>query len=267
MIIIGEKINGSIPRVAKAIEERDEAYIRELAAKQTEFGADYLDVNAGTLPEHEREVLRWLMGIVQDEADTPLCIDSSDVDVILEMLPHAKRPGMINSVSEEKGKCDRLMPVIAKTHWKVIALTCDDNGIPTDPKVKFDIACGMIEKAKSYGVAPERLFIDPLVMTIGAVQTALLSFNDAVRMIKEKYPSVHITSGLSNISFNMPYRAAINRQFLALAMAAGMDSAIMDPTSPDMRATLYATQMLLGQDEYCMEYIGAFRNGLIGPPK
>ena len=125
MIIIGEKINGSIPATAEAIRSRNENFVRETAKIQTKYGADYIDVNAGTEPELERETLKWLMGLVQDAVDTPLCIDSADVDVIIEMLPLAKRPGMINSVSEEHNKCERLMPVIADTEWNIIALTCD----------------------------------------------------------------------------------------------------------------------------------------------
>ena len=264
MIVIGEKINGFIPATAKAIAQRDEAYIRMLAEKQAEFGAHYIDVCAGTGPEVERETLKWLIDIVQDTVDTPLCIDSSDCNVILEMLPLAKKPGMINSVADEHDKCELVFPKIADTTWNMVALTCDKRGISNDPNVKFEIAGVIVEKARSYGIADERLFIDPLVTTLSTTQDSLISFNQAVRMIKEKFPNVHITSGLSNISFGMPFRSAINRQFLALAMAAGMDSAIMDPMSADMRATLYATQALLGQDEFCMEYLTAYRSGLIG---
>ena len=267
MIIIGEKINGFIPRTLEAITAKDEAYIREIAISQTEFGADYLDVCAGTAPEIERETMRWLIGIVQDTVETPLCIDSSDVEVILEMMKLAKKPGVINSISGEAGKCEAILPVIGGTEWKVVALTCDPNGIPTDPKVKFKIAEDLIAKAQAAGVPISNVFIDPLVTTLATTSESLLSFNEAVRMIKAAYPEVHITSGLSNISFGMPYRKAINTQFLALAMSAGMDSAIMDPTSADMRATLYATDALLGRDEYCMNYLTAFRKGLIGPPK
>jgi 5-methyltetrahydrofolate--homocysteine methyltransferase len=267
MIIIGEKINGFIPRTLQAIEAKDEGYIREIAKSQTEFGADYIDVCAGTAPEIERDTLKWLIGLVQDEVDTPLCIDSSDVNVILEMMPLAKKPGLINSISGEVGKCEAILPAIQGTDWKVVALTCDPNGIPTDPQVKFSIAETLIANAQAHGLALDSIFIDPLVTTLATQQTSLLSFNDAVRLIKGKYPEVHITSGLSNISFGMPYRKAINTQFLALAMSAGMDSAIMDPTSADMRATLYATDALLGNDEYTMNYLTAFRKGLIGPAK
>ena len=264
MIIIGEKINGSIPSTAKAIAERNESFIRDLALRQTEFGAQYLDVCAGTSLESERETLEWLIGVVQDTVDTPLCVDSASVDVLLSVIPLVKKPGLINSISEERGKCEQLLPKIAQTEWGVIALTCDDKGVPQDPLVKSGIAASMIDKAKTIGIAEERLFIDPVVSALSTFDNALDSFTEALRLIKERYPDVHITSGLSNISFGMPYRKSINQQFLCLAMAAGMDSAIMDPTSADMRATLLATEALLGKDRLCRRYLQAYRKGLIG---
>ena len=267
MIIIGEKINGFIPRTMEAIVAKDEAYIRSIAKSQTECGANYIDVCAGTAPEIERETMKWLIDIVQDEVDTPLCLDSSDTDILLEMMKLANKPGMINSVSGEVGKCEAIMPAIKGTDWRLVALTCDPNGIPTDPKVKFEIAQTLINNAKEYDIPLDHLFIDPLVTTLATMGDSLLSFNEAVKMIKAEYPEVHITSGLSNISFGMPYRKAINTQFLALAMSAGMDSAIMDPTSADMRSTMFATDALLGKDEYCMNYLTAYRAGLIGPVK
>jgi 5-methyltetrahydrofolate--homocysteine methyltransferase len=267
MIIIGEKINGFIPSTARAIAERDEGFIRDLALRQTETGADYLDVAAGTSPELERETLAWLINIVQDTVDTPLCIDSPDCAVLLDLIPLAKRPGLLNSVSEEHGKCEILFPPVAETEWKIVALTCDNQGIPSDPEVKLDIALSILGKAKNFGITPDRLFIDPLVAAISARGDSLLSFNDTLIRLKNQCPEIHITSGLSNISFGMPYRKAINRQFLAFAMEAGMDSAIMDPTSEDMRATLRATEALLGRDRNCRNYLNAFRKGLIGPKK
>ncbi|MDR1797433.1 MAG: methyltetrahydrofolate cobalamin methyltransferase [Clostridiales Family XIII bacterium] len=267
MIIIGEKINGFIPRTLQAIEAKDEKYIREIAKAQADYGATYIDVCAGTAPEIERETLKWLIGLVQDTVDTPLSLDSSDVNVILEMIPLAKKPGIINSISGEEGKCEAILPALKGTDWNVVALTCDQNGIPTDPAVKLQIATNIIEQAKANDISVDRLYIDPLVTTLATTADSLINFNAAVRLIKEKYPDVHITSGLSNISFGMPFRKAINMQFLALAMSAGMDSAIMDPTSADMRMTMYATDALLGNDEYCMRYLKAFRDGVIGPPK
>jgi 5-methyltetrahydrofolate--homocysteine methyltransferase len=182
-------------------------------------------------------------------------------------MQYANKPGMINSISGEPGKCDRILPVIAGTEWNVVALTCDQDGIPTTAEKKYEIAVNIISAVKSHDIALDRLFIDPLVTTLATTGTALTSFNDAVRMIRAEYPEAHITSGLSNISYGMPFRKAINMQFLSLAMAAGMDSAIMDPTSDDMRATMYATAALIQQDENCRGYLKAYRKGLIGPKK
>jgi 5-methyltetrahydrofolate--homocysteine methyltransferase len=265
MIIIGEKINGFIPSTLKAIEAKDDKFIRDLAEKQTKYGSAYIDVCAGTDPEIEHETLEWLIGLVQETTETPLSIDSSDVSTIIDMMPLAKKPGLINSVSGEGDKCEKLFPVIADTEWNVVALTCDDeNGIPSDPNIKAKIASDIIEKAAALGIAQDRIFIDPLVTTLATTGDAFTSFGDAVRIIKDKYPDVHITSGLSNISYGLPYRRSINRVFLTLAMAAGMDSAIVDPIAEDMRAAIYATEALLGKDDYCMNYLSAFRSGDIG---
>ena len=267
MIIIGEKINQAVHKTAEAIAKKDEGYIRELAVKQTEFGANYIDVCAGADPSAERETLKWLIDIVQDAVDTPICIDSSDCGVILDMMPYVKKPGMINSVSEEHGKCEQLLPKVADTEWKIIALTCDNNGISLEAGVKIKIGETIMEKAKKYGIDEGRMYIDPLVTTLSTTSNALSSFIETMAGIKEKYPNVHFTSGLSNVSFGMPFRIAVNRGFLAFAMSAGMDSAIMDPLSAEMRATLYATEALLGKDRYCRRFLNAYRKGIIGSKK
>jgi 5-methyltetrahydrofolate--homocysteine methyltransferase len=177
------------------------------------------------------------------------------------MIKKVSKPGMINSISMEEGKCEAILPVIAGTEWKIVVLTCDNKGIPDDPAVKYEIARQVIERADALGIAHDRIFIDPLVTTLATKQDSLQNFTEAIRLIKADFPKVHFTSGLSNISFGMPHRKAINMQFLSLAMAAGMDSAIMDPTSADMQATMHAVDALLGNDEFCMEYLQAFRDG------
>jgi len=264
LIIIGEKINGAIPKTAEAIANKNEAYIRELAIEQEKYGAAYIDVCAGTDPSIERETLKWLIDIVQDAVETPICIDSPDCDIILDMIPHVKKPGMLNSVSEEHGKCEQLLPKVADSEWKIIALTCDNAGISLDPAVKIKIGSSILDKAKNYGIDEERMFIDPLVTTLSTTPNSLELFIATMDGLKAKYPKIHFTSGLSNISFGTPFRSAINREFLTLAMNAGMDSAIMDPLSADMRATLYATEALLGKDRNCRRYSNAYRKGIIG---
>ncbi|MEW9124466.1 MAG: methyltetrahydrofolate cobalamin methyltransferase [Thermotaleaceae bacterium] len=267
MIVIGEKINGTIPSVKKAIEEKNEEFIRNLAIKQADAGADYIDVCASTAPEVEAETLKWLMKIVQDAVDKPLCIDSPNVRTIEAVFPYAKKPGLINSVSEEGEKCEVIYPIIQGTQWQVIGLTCDNNGIPSDVKTRVDITKKLVEKAAKYDISPDRIHIDPLVMALSTDNTSLKNFIETTTTIKEMYPSIKVTSGLSNISFSMPLRKVVNQGFLTIAAYVGMDSAIMDPCNRDMLATLLATEALLGRDKYCRNYSTAYRKNKIGPLK
>lgn len=267
MIIIGEKINGTIPSVKKAIEARDDEFIRNLAIKQAQAGADYLDVCASTAPEVEEETLIWLMNIVQDAVDTPLCIDSPNAHIIAKVLPHAKKPGIINSVSEESGKCEVIFPIIQGTEWQVIALTCDNRGIPSDVQTRLDIAKIMVEKAQKYDITPDRIHIDPLVMAVSADNNSLANFVQTLSGIKELYPTIKVTSGLSNISFGVPVRRNVNQHFLAIAAYVGMDSAILDNCNRDIYTTLLTMDMLTGKDRHCRKYSNAYRKNLIGPIK
>lgn len=267
MIIIGEKLNGFVPKTLEAINARDDDYIRRIAKGQADAGATYIDVCAGVEPEIEHEVMEWMIGLVQEVTDCPLCIDSPDPQVIVDMMPMAKEVGCLNSISMEGKKCDVILPAIAGTDWKVVALTCDDSGIPDDPQTKYEIAKQIMAKVDEYGVAHDNILFDPLVTTLGTNQNSFINFIEAVKLIKADYPDVHFTSGLSNISYGLPYRKAINMQFLSLAMSMGMDSAIMDPMSRDMLAAMYATEALLGNDFYCKNYLTAFRNDLFGPKK
>ena len=148
--------------------------------------------------------------------------------------------------------------MIADTDWECVALLCDNDGIPDSVERRMKIFFGIMEKAKQYHIAPSRLHIDPLVVTLGTDQTALTVFADCCRRIKYEYPEIHITSGLSNISFGLPVRKNINQAFMVLAMNAGMDSAIVDPTNKNMIGMIYATDALLERDEYCLNYIEKF---------
>ena len=260
MIIIGEKLNGSIPSVAKAIAEKDADLIRERARMQAEAGATFLDVCASVEEAVEVETLKWMINLVQEVTDTPICVDSPSARSCVAAIPFCKRPGLINSVSLEGDKIDTIFPVIADTDWECVALLCDNDGIPDSVERRMKIFFGIMEKAKQYGIAPSRLHIAPLVVTLGTDQTALTVFADCCRRIKYEYPEIHITSGLSNISFGLPVRKNINQAFMVLAMNAGMDSAIVDPTNKNMIGMIYATNALLERDEYCLQYIDKFGN-------
>lgn len=265
MIIIGEKINGSIPSVAKAIAERNADWIRNLAKIQTEAGADYIDVCA-SVKDNEVEVLHWLIDLVQEVTDTPICIDSPDPGACVAAMAFCKKPGLINSVSMEGDKVDIIFPAIAETKWECVALLCA-KGIPSSAEERLEVFDQLMEKAKAYGIAPSRLHIDPLVEMLCTAEDGISMVIEVIKTVKERYPSIHVTGAVSNISYNLPVRKVLNQAFLVLCMNAGMDSAVMDPTNRDMMGMLYATEAMLGLDEYCIEYIGAYRDGKFGPVK
>jgi 5-methyltetrahydrofolate--homocysteine methyltransferase len=264
MILIGEKINGSIPKIGAAIAERNEACIRELAKTQTGCGASYLDVCASVSPDKELEALKWLVNLVQQESDLPICLDSPNAGVFAGAITFCEKPGIVNSVSMEGDKIEKVFPVIADTEWQCVALLCDNTGIPGSAEKRLEVFERILEKAGEYGIAPSRLYVDPVVEMLAASEEGAVTVFDTIRKVKARCPDVHITSGASNISFQLPLRRFINRSFILLCMGAGMDSAIMDPADTEMRALIYAAEALLGRDEMCMEYIGAYRDGLFG---
>lgn len=268
MVIIGEKINGAIPSTAEAIARRDADYIRKLVTVQEEGGADYLDVCAGTSPEEEKEALLWLIDVVQEKAEKPICIDSPDPHILLEVFPRLGKPGLINSISLEGEKCQLLLPLLQENpEWGVVALCCDNSGVAESADEKVKNAFLLIEKAAAYGVTPERLHIDPLVLALSAVNDSALQFTEAIRRIKEKYPTVNVTAALSNISYGLPVRRLVNTHFLTLCMQAGLNSVIADPASRELYATMRAVEALLNQDRHCRNYTRAYRAGKIGTKK
>ena len=264
MIIIGEKINGTIPATGAAIAAHDSDAIKALALAQAEAGSSYIDVCAGVSPEQEVETLRWLIDCVQSVTDVPISLDSSNPRSILAVMPDVNKPGLINSVSMEGDKTDVIFPVIADTEWECVALLCGDGGIPSTVEERLTIARALLDKAAFCGIAPSRLHIDPLVIALSTDGQSMSKFMECTRTLKEWHPEMHVTSGLSNISFGLPVRRSINQSFLTLAMSAGMDSAIMDPTNREMLAALLSTDALLEHDRFCRKYNTAYRKGKIG---
>ncbi len=266
MIFIGEKINGSIPAVAEAIAKRDADFIRERARIQTEAGATFIDVCASVEDDVEVETLEWLIGLVQEVTDLPICIDSPNANSCVAAMKFCKKPGMINSVSGEGDKCDVVFPAIAGTDWQCIALLCA-KGIPASAEERLDVFHTIIDKANHYGVKVGNLHIDPLVEMLCTSEDGINMIVDVMHQIRKEQPTIHITGAVSNISFNLPVRRLLNQAFVVLSMNAGMDSAVLDPTNRDMMGMIYATEAMLGLDDYCMEYISAYREGLFGNKK
>lgn len=267
MIIIGEKINGSIPVVAEAIAKRDAEFIKHRAKIQADARATYIDCCASVPEDQEAETLRWMIDCIQEAVDTPICVDSPSAAVLKEVFPYCKKPGLINSVSGEGNKMDILFPAIADTDWGVICLCSDDTGIPKTAADRLRVFHNMMDRAKEFGIKPDRMHIDPLIEMLATSEDGIAMVEEVMRTIREEYPDIHITAAVSNISFNLPKRKLINMAFTALAMKAGLDSAIMDPTLKDLLGVVYASEALLGNDEYCMEYIDAYRDELFGPVK
>ena len=204
---------------------------------------------------------------IQEVTDLPIAVDSPSADVILQAYKFCNKPGIINSVSMEGDKIDKIFPEIADTDWQVIALLSDDKGIPQTAEDRLRVFKDIMKKAEEYNIKPERIHIDPLVEMLCTSEDGIAMNVEVISTIRKEYPTIHITAAVSNISFNLPVRKLINLGFIVLAMNAGLDSAILDPTNRDMLGLIYATEALLGEDEYCIEYIGAYREGLIGPKK
>lgn len=268
MIIIGEKINGSIPAVAEAIAKRDEEFIKARAIAQANAGASFIDCCASVPEDREVETLHWMIDCIQSVTDVPISVDSPSPRVLAEAYKFCKRPGLFNSVSGEGNKIDIIFPVLAANPgWQVIALLSDDTGIPKNAADRLRVFDKIMARAKEFGIAPERIHIDPLVEMLCTSENGIATNVEVISTVRERYPDIHITAAVSNISFNLPVRKMINLAFTVLAMNAGLDSAILDPTNRDMLGLIYATEALLGEDDYCMEYIGAYRAGLFGPKK
>jgi len=267
MIIIGEKINGSIPIVAEAIAKRDAEFIKNRARMQEEAGATYIDCCASVPEAEEVETLKWMIDCIQEVSDLPISVDSPSADVITQVFPYCRKPGLINSVSGEGDKIDKIFPLIADTKWEVICLLSDDTGIPKCAADRLKVFDYIMAKAKEYKISPSRLHIDPLVEMLCTSEDGIAMNVEVISTIRKQYPDIHIEAAVSNISFNLPVRKMVNLGFVVLAMNAGLDSAILDPTNRDMMGVIYATEALLGLDDYCMEYISAYREGIFGPKK
>jgi 5-methyltetrahydrofolate--homocysteine methyltransferase len=264
MLIIGEKINGTTKRVNKAILEKDFGYIQALATRQVACGADILDINAGTGIDREPEDLIWLVKTVQDVTDVLLCLDSPNAESLSAAIGEARIPPVINSISAESEKLKGILPLIAKNNCPVIALAMDDTGIPEGVDRRMTAIRTLFDSIHGAGIPDERVYVDPLVMTIATNNESGNIALNTVRAVKKAFPNAHITAGASNISFGLPARTYINHVFLTLAIAAGMDSAIMDPTDTALVSTILAAELVIGRDRHCMNFTKAYRAGKIG---
>jgi cobalamin-dependent methionine synthase I len=266
MKIIGEKINGTRKRVAQAVKDRDAVAIQDLARKQSEAGATWLDVNAGTHPSQEPDDLIWLIDTIQAVVDTPLCLDSANPIALNTAIKAVHKTPMINSISGEPERLEKILPIVAQNNCQVIALAMDGNKIPETYEKRMDIIHLLMSETKKCGIPDSNVYIDPLAMTISTnTQAANIAF-DTMRAVRLEYPEAHLTMGLSNISFGLPERSYINRYFVTLAIQAGLDSAILDPLDRELQIAIMTATLILGRDPHCLNFIRATRKGLFEKP-
>ena len=265
MEIIGERINTSRKHINRAVSEKDKEYIQEQARMQDKAGADYIDVNAGTSVSAEVGDLEWLMDVVQEVTDKPLCIDSANPKAIESALKRSKNGiPIVNSITGEKNRIDNILPLVKEYNTKVVALTMDDSGMPENLEKRVDVARQLADRLTSEGISLDRVYFDILIRPISTNPDQVSYVLQAVSIIMKELKGAHTICGLSNVSFGMPKRNHINRSFLSLMINAGLDAAIIDPTETDMVSTIYATQALIGKDNFCMDYITADRAGKLG---
>jgi cobalamin-dependent methionine synthase I len=266
MKIIGERINGNWSRVKKAVAERDAALIQGLAQQQAEAGVDWLDVSSGTPPEREPEDLAWLVQTVQEVVEVPLCLDSANPRALAAAIEQVRETPLINSINGEQARLDGILPLVGESGCEVIALAMGDQGIPSDVEGRLTVIRRVLEKLHGVGVPDDKIYVDPLVMAIAADTESGRIALETMRAVHAECPEVHISSGLSNISFGLPVRTLINRAFLTVAMEAGLDTAILDPLDRELRKALLAAEVVLGRDRYCLNYTSAYRAGLLKGP-
>jgi len=251
--IIGELINSSRAQVKEAISRKDEGVIRKLARAQVEAGADALDLNAAESMEREPDDLRWLVEVVQDElGEVRLSIDTANPEAMEAGLSACQARPIVNSISNEATRRP-IIELAARTEAEVIGLPMGQVGMPKTAEERLAEARALIEACEEAGIPRERLLIDVLCMSVGSNPDQGLAALAAARKIKEL--GVRTCAAVSNVSFGLPRRKLLNRTYLAMLAASGVDAVILDPTDQGMMETLLAAEALTGKDKYCMEYI------------
>lgn len=265
MLIVGEKINGTIEDVKDAIDRRDDGHIAALASSQAEAGADYIDVNVGTgSGDSEWESMQWAVGVVRDTTDRSLALDSSDPEVLKSCLErYGDLEPLINSVNGEGSRLKKVLPLVALHRCPVVALAMDDSGIPDTPHGRLEVCRRILAEAESLDIPFEKVFIDPLVMPISADWRQGRLTLETLSLVKREFPGVKTILGLSNVSFGLPRRSPVNASMLAVAAYIGLDAVLMDPTDGMLRASVFAAEAVFGNDRYCKGFMKAFRTGLI----
>jgi 5-methyltetrahydrofolate--homocysteine methyltransferase len=257
VVIIGEKINPTgRKKMQLCLQAGDFDYIAELAVNQVAAGAQVLDINVGVPGLDEVDLMRKVVRLVSETVDVPLCLDSPNPLALAAGLEVAQGRPLVNSVTGEEERLASVLPLVKEMGAAVIGLIMDDNGIPATPEGRLAVAGKIIERAAKMGIPAEDVVIDPLAMAVGADSEAGLTTLRTIELVRREI-GANMTMGASNVSFGLPDRPTLNAAFMTLAIQAGITCAITDPAR--LAGPIRATDLLLGRDEYAMEYIHWFR--------
>ena len=262
--IIGERINMTRKRIKEEVWNRNAEYIVKQVKRQEKAGATHIDVNAGGDPAKEVDDMKWLTEVVMGATELPIAFDSTMPEALRAGLELGNRPGsLINSISGESDRIERVLPLVPEYGTGVVCLTMDDQGMPEDFDGRMRITRDLAAKLQEAGVGLDRAYVDHLVRPASTNPGQARFILDAIAATKQEFPEIHICLGMSNISFGLPVRNNLNRAFLAMLIAAGCDGGIVDPSEEGVMNTLYSARAVMGLDEYCMEYLQAQRGGKI----
>jgi 5-methyltetrahydrofolate--homocysteine methyltransferase len=257
IVIIGEKINPTgHKKLSQALKERNFDYVRKLADQQIDSGAHMLDVNASIPGADEVRLLPEVVKIVAERVPVPLCVDSNNVDALEAALKICPGRALVNSVTGEQAKLQRVLSLVHDRGAAVIGLTMDDSGIPATAEKRLEIAERIVNQAVKIGMAAEDVVIDPLVLTVGADQQAAVTTLATIKLVRERL-GANINLGASNVSYGLPERQTINQAFLALSFSAGANCVITDPGK--MAGTILACDLLFGRDPYGKRFLSHVR--------
>ncbi len=258
-VIIGERINPTGRKLlAEEMKADDFSRVEADAIAQVNAGAHMLDVNAGIPLADEPALLAKAIKIVQSVTDVPLSIDSSIVAALESGLSVYQGKALVNSVTGEEERLESVLPLVAKYNCAVVAISNDETGISEDPDVRFDVAKKIVERAADHGISRENVVVDPLVMPIGAINSAGKQIMHLVSRLKNEL-KVNTTCGASNVSFGLPNRNGVNAAFLTMAIASGMTSAITSPLHPEVMQAVLGANVMMGHDPDCTNWINSFR--------
>ncbi|MEO6795878.1 MAG: dihydropteroate synthase [Candidatus Dormibacter sp.] len=257
--MIGERINPTGRKVLQAEMTAGRMdRVKADAIAQVEAGAQMLDVNAGVPGLDEPALLVASIRAVSDVTDVPICIDSSVIEALEAALENYEGKALVNSVTAEDERMDRILPLVRKYGAAVIGMANDETGITMVPQERVEIARRIIERARYYGIPPEDVIIDPIAMTVAADPQAGIITLETMHLIKDQLGN-NMTCGASNVSFGLPDRPIVNAAFFPVAMHAGLTCAITNPLIPEVRKAVLAADLLLGHDEYATTWIADFR--------